>query len=84
MVEMSKQLAIFNKVHSLYIEKVKNYNGLIYPVDVKKIQVDSNEAVYLYHGTIDSFFVSAKDQLKKYFPNAEISIGQDYSIEVSK
>ena len=84
MVEMSKQLAIFNKVHSLYIEKVKNYNGLIYPVDVKKIQVDSNEAPYLYYGTIDSFLVSAKDYLEKYFPNAEISIGQDYSIEVSK
>ena len=81
---MSKQLAIFNKVHSLYIEKVKNYNGLIYPVDVKKIQVDSNDAPYLYHGTIYSFLVSAEDHLKKYFPNAEISIGQDYSIEVSK
>ena len=81
---MSKQLAIFNKVHSLYIEKVKNYNGLICPVDVKKIQVDSNDAPYFYHGTIDSFLVSAKDNLKKYFPNAEISIGQDYSIEVSK
>ena len=81
---MSKQLAIFNKVHSLYIEKVKNYNGLIYQVDVKKIQVDTNDAPYLYHATIDSFLVSAKKKKKKYFPNAEISIGQDYSIEVSK